>query len=171
MYNPKFGIDVTKLYQEDDDTLKSNVNLTSFVDVSRFYKKDENTLKKERLNSIKNELIELEGGYKAGTLQEKTFNPGALVYSSWMDKYGAKKGPRLPAIDNPENRELFTATFPNRESGEKALEERISTLYDEVGGDLERFASIYPLGYEPNQLQTDRQIKIKERYFNIWRKN
>ena len=67
MYNPKFGIDVTKLYQEDDDTLKSNVNLTSFVDVSRFYKKDENTLKKERLNSIKNELIELEGGYNAGT--------------------------------------------------------------------------------------------------------
>ena len=171
MYNPKFGIDVTKLYQEDDDTLKSNVNLTSFVDVSRFYKKDENTLKKERLNSIKNELIDLEGGYKEGTLQQKTFNPGALVYSSWMDKYGAKKGPRLPAIDNPENRELYTAVFPDRESGEKALEERLSTLYDEVGGDLERIASIYPLGLEPNQLQTDRQFKIKERYFNALSKN
>ena len=171
MSNPKFGIDVTRFYQEEDDTLKSNVNLTSYVDVSRFYKKDKNTLKQERINSIKNTLIDLEGGYKTGSLQEKNKNAGALVYSSWMDKYGAKKGPRLPAIDNPENRELFTATFPNRESGEKALEERISTLYNEVGGDLERFASIYPLGYEPNQLQTDRQIKIKERYFSALSKN
>ena len=164
------SINVTKYFKDVNETfinIDKNKNKNS-INVSKYLQPKE-SLSSENLNEIVKKLSDkienLEGFNVEGSLPQRTFNPGAMGYASWMDKYGAKKGPKFPSIDNPEGRELYTAIFPNAKLGREALEERVESLYKQTDGDMERFGSIYALGYEPSQLIEERQQKIKDRYY------
>lgn len=137
---------------------------TSYVFKS-VLKNKENKNKDTTIDSIYRGLKELEYNGKDG-LTERTNNPVATLWTQELaDKFQAVKGPKLPAKDNPENRDLYTAVFPNKELGEKGGKFIIENIYNNAGGDLENFASIYPLGLKRSQLITDEQIAIKDRYF------
>ena len=98
-------------------------------------------------------------------LTSRTFNPIATLYTDELAKnYGASKGAKLPDADNPENRPLNTAVFPDYETGKKAGKFIIGNIYDAAEGDIEKFASIFSLGKLPNQLITKNEIAIKDRY-------
>lgn len=115
------------------------------------------------LDGIYNAIVDLE----KGNLTKATNNPGAVLYTEELaQKFKAVKGPKLPSRDNPEGRELYTAVFPDLQMGENATKFIIKNIYDSVGGDVESFASVYPLGLKPSQLIDDRQIAIKDRYMN-----
>ena len=119
--------------------------------------------KKTDLNAIYKTITDLE----SGRLTKATNNAGAVLWTEDIaSKFGAIKGPKLPAKDNPENRELFTAKFPTKEQGDDATRYIINNIYNKSNGDLETFASIYALGKKPNQLITDREISIKNLYFD-----
>ena len=114
--------------------------------------------KRTNLNAIYKTITDLE----AGKLTKSTNNAGAVLWTEDIaSKFGAIKGPKLPAKDNPENRELFTAKFPTKEQGDDATRYIINNIYNKSNGDLETFASIYALGKKPNQLITDREISLK----------
>ena len=119
--------------------------------------------KRTNLNAIYKTITDLE----AGKLTKSTNNAGAVLWTPEIaDKFGATKGPKLPPNDNPENRELFTAKFNTKQQGDLATEFIINKIYNKSNGDLETFASIYALGKNPNQLITDREISIKNLYFD-----
>ena len=100
-------------------------------------------------------------------LTARTNNPVATLYTQELaDKFGAKKGPALPAGDNPENRPLYTATFPDLETGIAAGKFIVNAIYNNAGGDVEKFASIFSMGKLPSQLINSNEIAIKDRYVN-----
>ena len=173
MNENQLKINVTKFVKNEDETLSimDKRNNSTKINVTKFVQSKEKVPVEnieEIVFNLSNQIENLEGYNVQGSLPQRTFNPGAMAYSSWMNEYGAKKGPKFPSIDNPEGRELYTAIFPNAKSGRNALEKRVKDLYQKTNGDLERFASIYALGFEPNQLIEDRQHKIKNRYFKTF---
>jgi len=137
---------------------------TSYVFKS-VLKNKENENKDTTIDSIYRGLKELEYNGKEG-LTERTNNPVATLWTQELaNRFQAVKGPKLPSKDNPENRDLYTAIFPSKELGEKGGKFVIQNIYNNVGGDLENFASIYPMGLKRNELITDEQMAIKDRYF------
>ena len=166
--------DITDYIKNTSGTIQSlknqNVKLTDITDYIPDNKKTK-SIEKNLVKKISDEIEILEGSrnrngeLNQNSLGVKNNNLGALLHTQrFANEYGSIRGKRLPQQDNPENRELFTATFPNLKSGRQALEFRVNELLQKTNGDMERFASIYALGYEPSQLQTDRQIQIKDRY-------
>jgi len=98
-------------------------------------------------------------------LTSRTNNPVATLYTQELaEKFGATKGPALPSGDNPENRPLFTAVFPDIETGTAAGKYIVQNIYNNAGGDVEKFASIYSMGKLPNQLIDSNEIAVKDRY-------
>tara|TARA_R110000765_G_scaffold421847_1_gene528379 strand:+ start:836 stop:5647 length:4812 start_codon:yes stop_codon:yes gene_type:complete len=166
-------INVTKYFKDINETfanIDKNKNKNS-INVSKYLQTKESLPVeniKEIVRKLSDKIENLEGYNSEGSLARESNNSGAMAYAPWMNKYGAKKGPKFPPIDNPEGRELYTAVFPNSKAGRDALEERVEDLYKETGGDLESFASIYALGYKPDQLIDDRQQEIKNRYFKAF---
>ena len=76
---------------------------------------------KSNIDAYYDALTKLEYNGPNG-LTVRTKNPIATLYTQELAaKFGAKKGPALPAADNPENRDLFTAVFPDIETGIAAL--------------------------------------------------
>ena len=125
------------------------------------------TAKEEKspdFTSISDAIGKLEYNGEKG-LTERTNNKGAVLYTDELaQKYGAVRGPKLPEKDNPDNRELYTAVFPNKQDGNNATMDVIKNIYNTSGGDIEKFASIYSMGLLPNQLITKEQNQIKDRY-------
>ena len=98
-------------------------------------------------------------------LTARTNNPlGGVLTWELTQRFGATKGPPLPAGDNPENRDLFTAVFPDIETGIAAGKYLVKKIYDNAGGDVEKFASIFSMGKLPSQLIDSNEIAIKDRY-------
>jgi hypothetical protein len=144
------------------DSLVRNKNQYAFKSV---LKRKQNQNKDTTIDSIFKGLTELEYNGETG-LTERTNNPVATLWTQELaEKFGATKGPPLPPADNPEGRELYTAIFPSKELGEQGGKFVIKNIYNNVGGNLESFSSIYPMGLKTDQLITDRQIAIKDRYF------
>ena len=116
------------------------------------------------INSYYDALTKLEYNGPNG-LTSRTNNPVATLYTQELaEKFGATKGPALPSKDNPENRALFTAVFPDIEKGTAAGKYIVKNIYNNAGGDVEKFASIYSMGKLPNQLIDSNEIAIKDRY-------
>ena len=123
-----------------------------------------NEISSPNFASISDAIGKLEYNGDKG-LTARTNNKGAVLYTDELaQKYGAVKGPKLPSKDNPDNRELYTAIFPNKENGDKASMDVIKNIYNTSEGDIEKFASIYSMGLLPNQLITKEQNQIKDRY-------
>ena len=119
---------------------------------------------KSNIDAYYDALTKLEYNGPNG-LTARTNNPVATLYTQELaDKFGAKKGPSLPAGDNPENRPLYTATFPDLETGIAAGKFIVSNVYNNAGGDIEKFASIYSMGKLPSQLIDSNEIAVKDRY-------
>jgi hypothetical protein len=152
-------------------TTQEKTNLKTFTGKSRRYDfskalgiKPKQTKKNSDIDAFFNELEKLEYNGPDGRTS-RTFNPiGALLTDELAKNFGASKGPKLPDADNPENRPLHTAIFPDYETGKKAGKFIISKIYDTAEGDIEKFASIFALGKLPNQLITKNEIAIKDRY-------
>jgi len=125
------------------------------------------TAKKEKspdFTSISDAIGKLEYNGEEGRTS-RTNNKGAVLYTDELaQKYGAVRGPKLLEKDNPENRELYTAQFPNKKDGDNATMDVIKNIYNTSEGDIEKFASIYSMGLLPNQLITKEQNQIKDRY-------
>jgi len=125
------------------------------------------TAKKEKspdFTSISDVIGKLEWNGEEGRTA-RTNNKGAVLYTDELaQKYGAVRGPKLPEKDNPDNRELYTAKFPNKQDGDNATMDVIKNIYNTSEGDIEKFASIYSMGLLPNQLITKEQNQIKDRY-------
>ena len=92
--------------------------------------------------SISDAIGKLEYNGEEG-LTSRTNNKGAVLYTDELgQKYGAVKGPKLPSKDNPDNRELYTAIFPNKENGDKASMDVIKNIYNTSEGDIEKNPAI-----------------------------
>ena len=149
---------------------QEKTNLKTFTWKSRRYDfskalgiKPKQTKKNSDIDAFFNVLEKLEYNGPDG-LTSRTFNPIATLYTDELAKnYGASKGAKLPDADNPENRPLNTAVFPDYETGKKAGKFIIGNIYDAAKGDVEKFASIFSLGKLPNQLITKNEIAIKDR--------
>ena len=123
-------------------------------------------IKKEKKNTDLNLVYDGLEQLEKGPLVKEHKNPLAVLYTDELkQKFGAMKGKRLPAKDNPENRELFTARFVSEELGKKAGQFIIDKIYENVGGDMRAFSSVYPLGKLPSQLTSERERIIANRYF------
>ena len=134
--------DFSKAFNIDTKPKKTNSNIDSYYDA----------------------LTKLEYNGPKG-LTARTNNPVATLYTQELaEKFGATKGPALPSKDNPENRALFTAVFPDIEKGTAAGKYIVKNIYNNAGGDVEKFASIYSMGKLPNQLIDSNEIAIKDRY-------
>lgn len=132
------------------------------VDWSSSFKKEKKLF--PDFTSISDVIGKLEWNGEEGRTA-RTNNKGAVLYTDELaQKYGAVRGPKLPEKDNPDNRELYTAEFPNKQDGDNATMDVIKNIYNTSGGDIEKFASIYSMGLLPNQLITKKQNQIKDRY-------
>jgi hypothetical protein len=83
-----------------------------------------NSLSLDEQNTILDKQFQNEGG-KPGNLNYDLNNPGAMLYSSWMDKYGAVKD---PTRGSGEFKGKF-ARFPTFEKGREAQRELWSRDY------------------------------------------
>ena len=148
--------------QQLDVLAKTNAIQYDFSDALGIDTKPKKT--NSNINSYYDALTKLEYNGPNG-LTSRTNNPVATLYTQELaEKFGATKGPALPSKDNPENRPLFTAVFPDIEKGTAAGKYIVENIYNNAGGDVEKFASIYSMGKLPNQLIDSNEIAIKNRY-------
>ena len=155
------NVDWSKSFLKKEPFIDSAVEkVKNKVDWASSFKEE----KSPDFTSIKDVIGKLEWKGEKGKTAE-TNNIGNVFHTNELaQKYNAVRGPKLPEKINPDNRELYTAQFPNKKDGDNATMDVIKNIYNTSEGDIEKFASIYSMGLLPNQLITKEQNQIKDRY-------
>ena len=118
---------------------------------------------KETIAALAERVKLMESGDRA----IRTNNPGAMIYADWQTKYGATKDEEnafwqytdnngnmvevYSEDDIPKGKKAskyYTATFPDKSSGESALEELVEDMWSRSEGNLAEFTKTYT-GLDP----------------------
>ena len=167
--------DITDYIKNTSGTIQSlrnqNVKFTEITEYIPESKRKKSTPKETIIKKISDEIEIIEGSRnREGNLITNNIgvinnNLGGLIWTEKLgNQFGAVRGRKLSEQDNPENKPLYTAIFPNLKSGRQALEFRVNEIYQKSNGDMERFASLYAFDTEPSKLLTDRLIQVKDKY-------